>query len=355
MTRRQSTTKSDNRPREVLKAIVREYVRNGRPVGSRHLSKAYKEGLSPATLRNVMAGLEKMGLVAQPHTSAGRIPTAAGYRFYVDSIEYTRKLPNRQVAQIKRSLEPEGDPRELMNKTSQLLSILSDNVGFVLPPPVSTATMKHIKFIRRSWQKILVILVTGAGRVQHRLIQVDQNFAQNELDQAGRYLVAQFEGKTLVEIRAELVRHMLEDKRLYDRLLMNAILLGTASLVKSEDTEAEEPEVYLGGTTRVMQKPELADINQMITLFRTFEEKGHLVKIINECLKPSSPEPFVQIGLGKDIPGMRDWALVSSPYLHNQQVVGSLGILGPSRMEYEKTISLVRYMAQLFSELLPNN
>ena len=200
-----SSKESDERPREVLKAIVREYVRSGKPVGSHRLSKAYREGLSPATLRNVMADLEDMGLVTQPHTSAGRIPTAAGYRFYVDSIDCTGKLPNRQAAQIKQSLEPETDPGELMNKTSQVLSALSDNVGFVLAPPISTATMKHIKFIRRSRQRILVILVTGSGLVQHRFLQMDQDFAQSELDQAGRYLVAHFEGQTLLEIRAELV------------------------------------------------------------------------------------------------------------------------------------------------------
>ena len=355
MNRQRSLTESDERPREVLKAIVREYVRSGKPVGSRHLAKAYKEGLSPATLRNVMANLEEMGLVTQPHTSAGRIPTTDGYRFYVDSIECTRKLPNRQAARIKKSLEPETDPEELMHKTSQLLSALSDNVGFVLAPPVSAATMKHIKFIKNPRQRILVILVTGSGLVQHRLIHLDQDFSQSELDQAGRYLVAHFEGKTLVEIRAELVSRMLEDQSLYDRLLMNAVLLATASLVKSEDEADEETEVYLGGTTRIMQKSELADINRMITLFQTFEEKDRLVKIINECLKTNSSKPSVRIGLGKDVPGMRDWALVSSPYLHNQKVIGSLGILGPSRMEYEKTISLVGYVAKLFSELLPNN
>ncbi|MEE2840660.1 MAG: heat-inducible transcriptional repressor HrcA [Acidobacteriota bacterium] len=355
MTTLRSSKESDERPREVLKAIVREYVRSGKPVGSHRLSKAYREGLSPATLRNVMADLEDMGLVTQPHTSAGRIPTAAGYRFYVDSIDCTGKLPNRQAAQIKQSLEPETDPGELMNKTSQVLSALSDNVGFVLAPPVSTATMKHIKFIRRSRQRILVILVTGSGLVQHRFLQMDQDFAQSELDQAGRYLVAHFEGQTLLEIRAELVGRMLEEKSLYDRLFMNAVLLATASLVTSEDEKDEESEVYLGGTTRIMQKPELADIDRMIHLFQTFEEKGRLVKIINECLKTRSSTPSVRIGLGQDIPGMRDWALVSSPCLHNQKVIGGLGILGPSRMEYKKTICLVGYVAKLFSELLPNN
>ncbi|MDA2933304.1 heat-inducible transcriptional repressor HrcA [Acidobacteria bacterium AH-259-D05] len=355
MVRQRRSAKSDERSRDVLKAVIREYVRSGKPVGSRRLAKSYREGLSPSTIRTVMAELEEMGLVTQPHTSAGRVPTAKGYRFYVDSLLNMRKLPVRQAVQIKESLEPETDPGELMNKTSQVLSTLSNNVGFVLAPPLSAAIMKHIKFIRISRQRILVILVTGSGLVKHRIIQLDQNFAQSELDQAGRYLVAHFEGNTLVEIRVELLSRMLEEKSLYDRLLMNAVVLGTAGLVKHEGEENEESEVYLGGTARIIQKPELADINRMITLFQTFEEKSRLVKIINECLKTNPSGPSVQIGLGKDIPEMRDWALVSSPYLYNQKAIGGLGILGPSRMEYEKAISLVDYVAKLFSQLMSSN
>ena len=355
MVKQQGSAKPDARSQEVLKGIIQEYVRTGKPVGSRRLTGSNREGLSSATIRNVMAELEELDLVTQPHTSAGRVPTAEGYRFYVDSLLNTRRLPSQEADQIKLSLEPETDPGELMNKTSQLLSTWSNNVGFVLAPPVSTAIMKHVKFIRISRQRILVILVTGSGLVQHRLIHLDQDFRQSELDQAGRYLVAHFEGKTLVEIRAELLDLMLEEKSLYDRLLTSVILLGAASLVKQDHEDDEESEVYLGGTAHIIQKPELADINRMIALFQTFEEKGRLVKIISECLKTNPSGPTVLIGLEKNIPGMRDWALVSSPYLYNQKVIGGLGILGPSRMEYEKTISLVDYVAKLFSKLLSTN
>ena len=355
MVRQRSSANLSERARDVLKTLIRDYVQDGEPVGSRRLAKNYREGLSSATIRNVMADLEKVGFLTQPHTSAGRVPTARGYRFYVDSLLDTRQLPTQEVDRIKQSLERETDPGELMSKTSQVLSALSKNVGFVLAPPISHAPMKHIKFVRIAQNRILVVLVTGSGLVQDRLIQVDQDFSQRELNQAGRYLVAHFEGKTLLEIRVELLRLMVEGKSLYDRMLKNVVLLGAASFVRAKGEEDEELEVYLGSAASIMQKPELANINRMTVLFETFEEKNRLVKIVTECLKANSSGPTVRIGLEKHIPGMRDWALISSPYLQDQKAIGSLGILGPSRMEYDKAISLVDYVAKLFGKLLNRN
>ena len=342
----------ENRVKAILNAIVESYIQTAEPVGSRTLSKQLDIGLSPATIRNVMADLSEQGYLEQPHTSAGRVPTAKGYRFYVDSLSDTRQLTAREVDRIKQSLEQETDPGELMSKTSQVLSTLSNNVGFVLAPPISRAAMKHIKFIRIAKKRILVVLVTGSGFVQHRLIQTDQDFSQRELNQAGRYLVAHFEGKTLLEIRLELLRLMLEEKSLYDQMLKNVTLLGAATFVQYEGEEDEESEVYLGSTAGMIRKPELADINKMTVLLETFEEKSRLVKIVTECLKANSSGPTVRIGLEKHIPGMRDWALITSPYHCDQKAIGSLGILGPSRMEYDKAISLVDYVAKLFGKLL---
>jgi len=352
MAKQGSAVQLNERAQDVLKTLIREFVVDGKPVGSGRLAKNYWERLSSATIRHVMADLEKVGFLTQPHTSAGRVPTAKGYRFYVDSLSDTRQLTAREVDRIKQSLEQETDPGELMSKTSQVLSTLSNNVGFVLAPPISRAAMKHIKFVRISQKRILVVLVTGSGLVQHRLIQTDQDYSQRELNQAGRYLVAHFEGKTLLEIRLELHRLMLEEKSLYDRMLKNVTLLGAASFVQYEGEEDEEAEVYLGGTAGMIRKPELADIDKMTVLFETFEEKSRLVKIVTECLKANSSGPTVRIGLEKHIPGMRDWALITSPYLCDQKAIGSLGILGPSRMEYDKAISLVDYVAKLFGKLL---
>ncbi len=339
------------RERNILKAIVHQYVRTGRPVGSRKVAKLDEEGLSAATVRNVMASLEKIGFLTQPHTSAGRVPTDKGYRFYVDSLLETRMLSDREVNRIRRSLEPEVDPGKLMSRTSQILSSLSSNIGFVLGPPLSLTTMKRIAFIKISQQRISVILVTHSGLVQHRLIHVDKDLSQDELDQASGYLVENFAGKTLMQIRDDLVELMKKEKALYDRMMKNVILLGSAGLKAPESAE-EESEVYFGRTSQIIERLELEDISLVKVLFDIVEKKKRLVKIITECLNEEHKGTAVMIGLGRHIPGMSDWALVSSPYLYNRQIIGHLGVLGPARMEYGKAISLVDYVAKLFGQLI---
>lgn len=343
------------RARSLLKGLIREYVRTGKPVGSRRLARRGREGLSPATIRKMMADLEEMGFVSQPHTSAGRVPTDDGYRFYVDALLEAKELSRRELERINESLKQETDLGELMTKTPRILSAFSNNVGFVLAHPISLAILKHIEFIRISPQRILVILVTRAGPVQPHLIHLEEDVSQRDLDQAGHYLVQNFEGKTLQEIRDELLILMSEEKALYNRMLRNVVLLASASLMKQEPDSTDQSEVYLGGTARIIGKPELADVNRMIALFQTFEEKNRLIKIITECFKRDTKTPTVTIGLEKHIPGMHHWALVSSPYFCNDQVVGSLGILGPTRMEYAKAISLVGYVAKLFGRILSSN
>jgi heat-inducible transcriptional repressor len=344
----------DERSRDVLRELIREYIRTGEPVGSRRLAKLSREPLSSATIRNVVSDLEELGFVVQPHTSAGRIPTDKGYRFYVDSLLECKLLSSKELERIHQSLEKVTDPDKLMDKTSQLLSAVSRNIGFVMAPPLSLAIMKHIEFVRIAERRILVILVTSGGLVHHRLVQSDEDFSQADLQQASRYLVDNFESKTLQEIRDELLKLMTEEKALYDKLLRNVVFLGSVSLME-EDKDNQGNEVYLGGTVRLMEKPELADVNRMIALFRNFEEKSRLVKILSECLRTSSTGPIVTIGLDKHLPGLGDWSLVASPYSYDDGLIGSLGIIGPSRMEYEKAISLVDYVAKLFGKILSRN
>lgn len=353
----QTTAGEENlnpRSQRLLKSLIREFVRTGKPVGSRRLSKMSREKLSAATIRNVVADLEEMGYVEQPYTSAGRIPTAKGYRFYVSSLSPGRHLSDRNVDRIRHALAEETDPDALLNKTSRLLSALSNNVGFVLTPPISMAVMKHIEFVKISPRRILVILVSQTGLVQHRLIRVKEEFSQADLDQAGSYLVQHYAGRTLAHVRDELIRLMSEEKALYDRLLGKVLLLGSVSLIPGEESGSEDSEVYLGGTAKIVEKSEMADVKRMVALFQTFERKSRLVKILSECVRPDDVGPTVTIGLEDHIPGMRDLALISSPYA-TEHGVGTLGILGPSRMEYQKVISLVDYVAKLCGELLARN
>jgi heat-inducible transcriptional repressor len=352
MLEKSTSTDLNERSRSLLRALIKEHVRTGKPVGSRRLAKIDRQGLSAATIRNVMADLEEQGLVTHPHTSAGRVPTDKGYRFYVDSMLHARGLTDREEERIKQSLEKETVPEELMNKASQILSTVSSNLGFVVTPPLSQSVMKHIDFVRISTRRIMVILVTQAAQVQHRMIQLGEDLSQAELDQAAHYLVEHFEGSTLRQIRDELLKMMSEEKALYDRMLKNVLLLGSAGILQNPaEDEEDDSEVYLAGTSQIIKKPELAHISHMVILFQTFEEKSRLVRIISECLKSDGPGPIVTIGLDKHLPGMRDWALVSSPYAYYKGT-GVLGILGPSRMEYEKAVGLVDYMAKLFGKIL---
>ncbi|MBI4444406.1 MAG: heat-inducible transcription repressor HrcA [Acidobacteria bacterium] len=356
MARNAKAGELSEREKFILKSLIQEHIRTGRPVGSRRLSKLSREGLSPATVRNIVSDLEERRLLAQPHTSAGRVPTEMGYRFYVDSLVQTRELSVREAQQINEKLETGMATAQLMNTASQILSNHSSNIGFVLSQPISRAVLQYIEFVKLSEHRLLVVLVTQAGQVTHKLIQVDENLCPSELEQAGHYLISNFAGRTLFEVREAIVKLMREEKLLYDRLLKNAVFLASTSLstLMQTDSRAGESEVYIGGTATLIQKTDLANVSRLLAVFQAFEEKGRLVKIITECIKTELEGPTVTIGL-EHVPSMRDWALIASPYYCNNQFAGSLGILGPSRMEYSKAISLVDYMAKLFGRILSSN
>ncbi len=345
----------DERSGNVLKTLIKEFIRVGQPVGSRRLARLYREKLSPATLRNVMADLEEGGYLAQPHASAGRIPTAAGYRYYVECLLGSKDLSPAEIGAIRRSLEQERDPNELMSKASQLLSSYTNNIGIVLAPPISRAVMKHIEFVRLSDERILVILVSRTGFVRHQLIRLELSLTQDELNKASRYLIENFAGRTLLEIRTELIRLMSQERALYDRLLGNVILLGSATLSRAGEGDEEEPEVFLDGASRVIHRLQDDNLDRLIALMETLERKSQLVRIIVACLSMEADRPTVTIGLEDHIPGMANWTLIASPYQYDHHTTGTLAVLGPSRMEYDRAISLVDYVAKLFGQLMERN
>lgn len=340
------------RNRNVLKALIQEHVRTGRPVGSRTLSKIYSEGVSAATLRNVMGDLEDSGYLMQPHTSAGRVPTQEGYRFYVQSMLEATEVSAREVERIRKDLAEESDLDELMNKTSRLLSFYTDSVGFVLSPRLTVTAVKHIEFLKLSGRRLLVILVSSTGIVQHRFLRLDETFSQAELDQASRYLVENFAGQSLLEIRERMLQLQSQEKALYDRILRSVILLLSAGVFQDEQGPVDESEVFLGGTARVLQKLDGMTLDHLVALLETFERKGKLVRLINECIRDEERSPAIRIGLDDHLPEMVNWSLVSSIYRCDQQPLGSLGILGPSRMEYDRAVGLVRCVANVFGQIL---
>jgi len=348
MTARTDARQLDERPREILKLIVRSYVNSGDPVGSRTLAKTMEWRLSPATIRNIMSDLEEEGYLAQPHTSAGRIPSEKGYRFYVDNLADSGKVSKSDERYISRVLAESETPEDIMSRASFILSAISKNVGLVIAPPMAATILKHIEFVELGDGKILVVFVSKTGLLQRKLIRVAERYTQEELDKAGRYLVEKFSGKTLTEIRNELIRLMQFERTLFDRMLA---LLRTWGETLCE--EAGPDSIYLQGTSNILNQPEFADVERMRMLFQMFEEKGRLVKILNECISNNPPEG-VKISIGSElgVPNMRDFTLITSCYASNDRTTGFLGIIGPTRMEYERSISIVSYLGRLIGEMI---
>ena len=343
-----------------MAAIIKEHLVTGEPVGSRTISDrfAHGSGWSAATIRNVMGELEEAGLVEQPHTSAGRIPTDKGYRFYVDHVLGDARLSKADLAAINSFLETpagylENSPDRLMEKTSHVLSALSENVGIVVSPSLADNRLQHIEFVHLADNRILVVLVSTANIIYNKIIRIDESLSQDELERTARYLNAEFSGKSLSAIRAEILELMREEKALYDKLLRNAILLCDRSL---EGEEAMTGEVYVDGASNILSKPDFADVERMRELFRTFEEKSRLVKILNECVSREQVYAGdVQVIIGREhaVPSMQSCALITAPYrIGTGGVAGTLGVVGPMRIEYGRTMAVVHYMARLIERVL---
>ena len=353
---------ANNRSRAILAAIIQEHLNTGEPVGSRTISERFERaaGLSSATIRNVMGELEDAGLVEQPHTSAGRIPTDQGYRFYVNHLLGAAEINREDREAIDNFLQISlvGGPRSpewLLERASQALSALSKNVGIVVSPAPSDNRLQHIEFLRLADHRILVLLVFVPNLIQHKIIRFEEDLSQSELERTARYLNGEFSGKSLRTIRTEIIELMREDKALYDKLFRNAILLCEGSLSVPDN---ETGEVYVDGTSNMLDQPAFTNTERMRDLFRAFEEKSRLVRILNECLEQgvaASGPVHVSIGRENIRPFMQNCAVITTPYRFNPQdaqALGTLGLVGPVRMEYARMMALVEYTARLLEQLL---
>lgn len=354
----QSDWSPDARGQAVLAAVIKEHLRTGEPVASRSVSERFAGGAgwSSATIRNVLAELEEHGLVEQPHTSAGRVPTDKGYRFYVDHSIGDARLSRADISAIDRGLglqsDAFGQPSRLMEKVSHVLSELSENVGIVVSPPVADSRLEHIEFLPLSDGRILVVLVLASNVVQNKIIRIDDPLTSEELESAARYLNAEFSGKTLQTIRAEVLALMGEEKALYDRLLRNAVLLFERSV---EGGEGETGDVYIDGASNILAKPDFSDVERLRELFRTFEAKSRLVKILNECIarEPVFGDVHVVIGREHSAPQLQSCSLITAPYRVGEGFVGgTVGVVGPMRLEYARTMAAVNYVARLVERVL---
>jgi heat-inducible transcriptional repressor len=340
------TTRLDERGREVLKSVIQLYIATGEPVGSESLARALNRSLSPATLRNIMADLEKLGYLAHPHTSAGRMPTDEGYRVYVDSLMSHLPLPARDAAAIDSELRPrEGSSSEVMETASHILSRLSRNVGFVVAPEIGRTAFRHIDLVRLPHPRVLVVMVSSTGLVTHKVVELEEEMTQEQLQACANYLNAHFAGMTLSAIKARLLDLMRAEKTLYDSLLKSVIAVGERAFA----IDGQAGSVYLDGTSHILGQG-FEDLDRMKSLFKTFEEKSRLVKILNACISGGGIR--VIIGHENAEPDLRDLAVVSAAYPLEGQSGWGLGVMGSTRMEYARVIALVDHIARSVAHAL---
>jgi heat-inducible transcriptional repressor len=337
-----NTSALDERNRDVLKSLIQLHIATGEPVGSESVARVMSRQVSSATIRNIMAELERLGYLDQPHTSAGRMPTDEGYRFYVDTLISHRPLAAPEAAAIESRLRPADSPAHVMQSASTLLSQLSHHVGFVLAPHLAQSTLRHIDLVRLPYPRILAVVVSGAGLVAHRVIELEEELTQDELQTCANYLNLNFAGMSLIAIRARLVELMQEEKALYDSLLKRAFAVGEQAFA----VEPDGSDVYLEGASNILEQPEFEDVSRMREVFRTFEEKSRLVKILNACLGDG-----VRITIGRENPepGLRTMAVVSAAYPVEGEPAWGVGVMGSTRMEYERMIALVDHVARAVS------
>lgn len=335
----------DERNKKVLQAVIDSYISTGAPIGSNVLIKRYDFSVSSATLRNIMAELEEMGYLTHPHTSAGRIPTERGYRYYIDGLISVR----RDTDDIKDQLQQApplhgGDLHELMEEASQFLAKLSRYAGVVIAPAEPEGKYKHIEFIRLHGREVLIIFVTSGGTVQNKLIQLDEEILQRDLNSFGTYLDEELEHWSLTEVRRRLVEKLREEKMVFKRLMEETYQ------ASREIQERDSEKVYIGGAFQVLESPEFANVEKMRTLFKAFEDKYKLLKLLERSVTAGGIKVFI----GSENPyfEMQGCSLVVSSYNAGSDVVGTLGVIGPTRMQYQQVIQVVDYTAKLVSRLL---
>lgn len=334
----------DHRARRLLRQLIAQYIREGEPVGSRTLAKHSGLDISPATVRNILSDLEEIGLVAAPHTSAGRVPTAQGYRMFVDSLIEAAPLGGEELGRIRRSIAPGDAPSALLNNASELLSAMSHFVGVVSVPQRGAFAFRQIDFVPLDAQRVLVILVFNDQDVQNRIIHTTRPYSGAELEQAANYLNAHFAGRGLSEIRSILLHEMQATRSEMEHVLSAAMELSEKAMV------GDAEDVLLAGQTRLMGVQDLSDMSRLRELFEAFARKREILQLLERCAK--APGVRVFIGEETGLAPLDACTLITAPYQSRGKVLGVLGVIGPTRMDYDRVIPMVQATALALSEAL---
>lgn len=334
----------DPRSCEVLHEIVLQYVHDGEPISSRSLARGGRFQLSPATLRNVMADLEELGYLYQPHTSAGRVPSDRGYRFFINHLMKTQKLTSRERVEIDDQVAHTTELDEVMQLASRLLWKMSDQVGVAFMPKLHHLAIRSLDFILVAEKKILCVIVGVNGVVVNKVIETNLTFTREELEKIGRYLSVEFSGLDLASIRNRLTDLSRQDRARYDQLLQKTLTLGLDAV---EDLLPYDHELYVEGATSILNKPEFSNAEAMRRILSAFEEREKLIDLLNRCLT----EDGLQILIGSESPFTRNYnfAIVASRYGSKSSPAGVVGVIGPTRMEYARLGPLVEYLGRAIS------
>lgn len=337
----------DERSKRILRELIVIYCETGEPVGSRTLARKGGMELSPATVRNVLADLEEMGYIHQPHTSAGRIPTDKGYRFYVNYLMRSHGLNSGQREYIQSAYSDAGSNFEgLLSLTTNLLAHLSRQIALAVAPNLDLMILENIDFVPISSTRLLAVLVTRGGVVTNKIVDLDEAVTYEEITRIANYIRSKFSGLTLPAIRRKLLEMMKLEQTQYDQLLKRTAMIGQKTLANLGDVD----HLFVNGASKVVSYPEFSDVERTRDLLAALEEKSRIVRILTKCIEGEGIHIF--IGEENRTEDLKDMSLISSPYCYGDQAVGTVAILGPTRMEYARIIPLVDHIAKVVSNIL---
>lgn len=338
----------DERSREVLFAVVQSYINTPEPVGSRFVTKRYPLGVSPATIRNIMADLEELGFLSQPHTSSGRIPTDKGYRFFVEALLQAGKadshsgIPGEFMLQFTRRLEQiKSDLNAMFAEVTETLSLMSHYVGVVIPPKPEQVTFKRIDLLKYKGNSVVAVLLTDEGVVKNRIVIMDTQLTQDDLNRISDYLNAEFSGCILDDIRSMLVRRIRKEKAMWDTLVSRAMQICEQALSFAGD------DIFVSGLYDAMDLPDFSDISRIKQLSRAIRDKHRILTLLEEF--SGADGVHVLIGDENPVEGLRKLSIVTAPYKEGARPMGVIALIGPTRMDYSKAIFMVNTVAQCVS------
>ena len=336
----------NERSLQLLKALVERYIQDGQPVGSRALSKDTELKLSPATIRNVMADLEDMGLIRSPHTSAGRVPTVSGYRLFIDSLLTVKPLNSEELKLLRKNLIAKDNVNDVIGVASRILSDVTRMAGVVTLPKRELVSLRHIEFLPLSNTRVLVIFVTNEQEVHNKILHTSKQFTPAQLQQAANYLNSVYSGLSLAAVRKAVLKELKDAQEQMNREMLDAVQMAKLAL----DPGKSDEDYVLSGETNLMGFSELSDMERLKELFDAFSQKRGVIHLLDQCLNAEGVQIF--IGEESGYHAFEQCSLVTAPYSINEQVVGVLGVIGPTRMAYERVIPFVDVTAKLLGAAL---